>query len=223
MLEARIVSIQVGMPKVYQSPNSIDDGEEHTWSSGIFKHAVEGPLHLGETNLVGDGQADLVHHGGADRALLLYSIDHYPHWRQRFQREFEFGSFGENLTVTDIDEHSVCLGDRWVSDDIEIEISQPRLPCFKLARRLDLPTITKEVLESRTGGWYARVVRQGQVESGQTLTLSSRPNPDWTIDRCFATFMLEKKNRTLMTELMELPQLSTLWKDNLARRIAALG
>lgn len=222
MVESRILSVQVGQPKVYQSPKAVDDGEDHTWSSGIFKFAVEGPVRLGETNLGGDGQADLVHHGGPDRALLIYSAEHYPNWEKRFERSFEFGSFGENFTVDGVDERQVCLGDRWISDDIEIEISQPRLPCFKLARRLDLPTITKEVMDSRTGGWYARTVKQGDVQAGQMLALAARPNPDWTIERCFSVFLTEKRDKDALLELAGLPQLSQLWRDNLDRRISQI-
>ena len=211
------------MPKVYDSPTAIDDGEDHTWSSGIFKHRVDGPIWLDELNLGGDGQADLVHHGGKDRAVLLYSANHYPAWEKVFGHPLESGSFGENFTVTNVDEQTVCLGDRWASDEIEIEISQPRLPCFKLARRLNRPGLNVEVMKNRQGGWYARTIRQGHVEGGHTLTLKERPNPKWTIDRCFLSYMNGSSNRSLNRELMELPQLSTLWKDRLAARLSKLG
>lgn len=222
MVESRILSVQVGQPKVYQSPKAVDDGEDHTWSSGIFKFAVEGPVRLDETNLGGDGQADLVHHGGPDRALLIYSAEHYPNWEKRFERSFEFGSFGENFTVTSVDEHSICLGDRWEANDILVEVSQPRLPCFKLARRLDIPGLNVEVMNNRRGGWYARTLKQGNVEKGETLRLVDRPNPNWTIDRCFDLFLHEKKDPGPLRELLDLPQLSELWKDRLAQRLAHL-
>ncbi len=209
------------MPKTYDSALASEDGQDRSWESGIFKSGIDGPVWLSETNLDGDGQADLVHHGGPDRAVLLYSSEHYPTWENRFARPLNYGSFGENFTVSTADEKTVSIGDIWVSDDIEIEVSQPRLPCFKLARRLDLPGLNLEVVEKRNGGWYARVLKQGNVERGKKLKLMSRPNPTWTIDRAFEIYMREKKNREILTELRDLPQLSTLWKDSLTKRLEA--
>ncbi len=218
-MQGTIVSIQIGLPKVYQHVVEGDDGEDRAWSSGIFKRVVEGPVWLGKTNLTGDGQADLVHHGGSDRALLLYSADHYPWWTQQFGHDIEFGSFGENLSVTGIDEHSVCLGDRWASDEIEIEISQPRLPCFKLARRMSKPGLNVTVMENRKGGWYARTLRTGNVMKGQKLELLERRHPDWTIDRAFDVFIHEKRDSSVLQALVDIPELSQLWQDNLNKRL----
>jgi len=223
VVECQILSIQVGLPKVYQNADAPDDGEDRTWESGIFKHTVKGPVWLSETNLTGDGQADLVHHGGPDRALLLYSALHYPDWEVQFGYPVPYGGFGENFTVDEVDEHQVCLGDRWATDDIEIEVSQPRLPCFKLARRLDRPGLNVEVMNNRKGGWYARALKQGNVCEGETLKLIERPNPTWTIDRCFDTFLHQKKDAVVLRELVDLPQLSELWKDRLHKRISQLS
>ena len=219
MTEIEILSIQVGLPKSYDSPSQ--DGEDRSWESGIFKSTVDGPVYLGETNLLGDGQADLRVHGGPDRALLLYSAEHYPEWEERFGHPVSYGGFGENFTVSGTDETKVCIGDIWLSNDIEIEVSQPRLPCFKLARRLSKPGLNLEVIKNRKGGWYARTLKQGTVESGQKMTLVKRPNPRWNIDRAFHIYMSEKKDREILIELHDLPQLSTLWKQSLTKRLSA--
>ncbi len=221
MAETEILSIQVGMPKTYDSSLSSQDGEDSSWDSGIFKFGVESPVYLSDTNLAGDGQADLVHHGGPDRALLIYSAEHYPAWEARFGRLLSYGSFGENFTVSHLIEPDVCLGDVWEADDILIEISQPRLPCFKLARRLDMPGLNLEVIANRKGGWYARTLKQGTVHGGQHLKLVERPHPTWNIDRAFHLYMTEKKDRATLLELHDLPQLSTLWKDSLEKRLSA--
>jgi MOSC domain-containing protein YiiM len=212
MVEAEILSIQVGMPKTH-------DGEDRSWESGIFKSGIMGPVWLSENNLVGDGQADLRVHGGRDRAILIYSAVHYPEWEARANCDLEFGSFGENITVSNLTELDVCLGDVWASGDIEIEVSQPRLPCFKLARRNNWPGLNLEVIKNRKGGWYARVLRQGNVEPHQHLQLIHRPHPTWSIDRAFRVFMSEKKDHQVLQELRDLPQLSTLWKESLTKRL----
>jgi MOSC domain-containing protein YiiM len=191
MVEAEILSIQVGMPKTYDSDLASHDGEDRSWESGIFKSGIMGPVWLSENNLVGDGQADLRVHGGRDRAILIYSAVHYPEWEARANCDLEFGSFGENITVSNLTELDVCLGDVWASGDIEIEVSQPRLPCFKLARRNNWPGLNLEVIKNRKGGWYARVLRQGGTASTSSAHSPSTSN---VVDRPrFPRFYVRKK------------------------------
>lgn len=216
-MTSRILSIQVGLPQVLTAVRA-QDGEETEWESGIFKSPVE-EARLGVSHLDGDGQADLKHHGGPDRAVLIYSAHHYPAWEQRLDRTLEYGSFGENLTVTDLTEDNVCLGDIWESNTITLEISQPRLPCFKLARRLATPGLNLEVMQNGKGGFYARTLRQGMVRQGDELRLAHRPHPTWTSRRAFETFVREKNDLAALTELAAIPQLSQLWKDGLSRKL----
>lgn len=214
---AKVLSIQVGLPRalVYQNPK---DGQESTWESGIFKVAVD-KAQLGTDCLVGDGQSDLKHHGGPDRAVLIYPAAHYPFWEERLGRALDGGSFGENLTVSELTEETVCLGDVWEAAGVTIEISQPRLPCFKLARRLETPGLNVEVMNNGFGGFYARVVRLGEIAKGETLTLVRRPHPEWSSRRAFDVFV-RGEDLAELRELAALPALSQLWKDGLARQLA---
>ncbi len=216
-MTAKILSIQVGLPQTRTAvrPN---DGAESEWESGIFKRPVSKAI-LGSTNLDGDGQADLRFHGGPDRAVLLFSVEHYPNWEERLGRKLEFGSFGENLSVEGIDEETVCLGDIWESDNVALEISQPRIPCSKLSRRLETPGFHLEVTKKARGGFYARTLREGLVTTGDVLSLARRPFPQWPIYRTFELYMHEKDDLSLLRELVAIPQLSQLWKDGLAKRL----
>lgn len=216
-MTARILSIQVGLPQT-RTAVSPNDGAESEWESGIFKHAVSGAI-LGRTNLDGDGQADHRFHGGPDRAVLLFSVEHYPYWEERLGRKLEFGSFGENLTVEGIDEETVCLGDIWETDTVTLEISQPRIPCSKLSRRLETPGFHLEVTKKAWGGFYARTLREGQVTTGDVLRLTSRPHPHWPVRRAFELYMHEKDDLAQLQDLIAIPQLSQLWKDGLAKRM----
>jgi MOSC domain-containing protein YiiM len=216
-VSAKVLSVQVGLPKVYATPSN-DPDDDREWESGIFKAPIEGPIWAGETNLAGDGQSDLVHHGGSDRAILLFGHSHYPLWSSRLGRALEFGSFGENLTVEGLTEDDVCLGDIWAVGEVELEISQPRIPCYKMSRRLDAPGLHLQVMQEAQGGWYARVVRQGFVGKGASLTLQSRPNPSWTVRRGFQTYM-HKADPAVLAELGVLPCLSQLWIEGIARRL----
>ena len=114
-----LVSIQVGLPAVRGLPGS-DDPMDQTWTSGIVKAPVDGPVWLGRTNLAGDGQADLVNHGGLDKAVLSYAAAHYPGWRRELERpDLPHGAFGENFTVDGLTEDAVCIGDTYtLGDDV---------------------------------------------------------------------------------------------------------
>ena len=187
-------SIQVGKPATHPA-NGV---AQKQWTSGIFKREVNGAIWLGRENLVGDGQHDKKHHGGPDRAVLSYASVHYIHWAaelgEALPAGFAPGAFGENFTVSGLDEATVCLGDVYVLGEAEIEVSQPRLPCANLARRWQLAELPRLVEETGRGGWYARVLREGAVEAEQLIYRKARPYPEWTIRRLTEVFMV-RSNR----------------------------
>ena len=111
----------------------------------------------------GDGQADLVHHGGVDKAVCVYPFDHYAHWERVFGRAFEPGAFSENLTVSGAVETGVCIGDVFVVGDAVLQISQPRTPCGKLAGKNGHKLLTKWVGQTGYTGFYMRVLSEGLV------------------------------------------------------------
>lgn len=221
MAASRILSIQVGLPKVLRHDVDLGDAERE-WSSGIFKEPVSGPIYLGLENLEGDGQADLAHHGGGDRATLMFSKLHYPEWEKDLGKTLRFGSFGENLTVDAITEDDVCLGDIWETVNVRLEVSQPRLPCYKLSRRVGVDGFHLKVMDARAGGWYCRTLKPGLIGAGETLHLVERPHPEWTIRRGFREFVFDKNNLEAMQALGTLPALSQLWRDRISARLEKL-
>lgn len=217
MTSATVLSIQVGLPKEFRHDLYPDD-EDRTWTSGIFKETIEGAVELGFEHFQGDGQADLIHHGGTDRAVLIFPKLNYGRWESELGRELPPGAFGENLTIDTLTEDDVCLGDIWETPDVVLEVSQPRLPCFKLARRLESPGLNAKVMRQMAGGWYCRVLKPGAMSAGQELHLTSRPYSSWTIRRAFREYVFEKDNHEALAELAALPCLSQLWKDGIGLR-----
>ena len=162
-------------------PAHIDDVEP--WTSGIHKVPVEGLVHLSAENLTGDGQADLQVHGGRDKAVCVYSADHYPFWRHELgAHDCGPGWFGENFSVEGQLETDVAVGDTYRIGTAVVQISQPRRPCWKLGRRWGRPDMPNLVVQSGRTGWYLRVLKTGDVKRGDAVTLIDRPFPRWTID-----------------------------------------
>ncbi len=189
----KIVSLQVGLP-AQRSYGNDADGQDKVWRSAIFKTPVSSAVRLGKENFDGDRQADLENHGGPDKAVLMYAEVHYAYWRKVLpQRAWVYGGFGENLTVTDMTEDKVALGDIYSIGSIRVEVSQPRIPCWKLARRWQQKDLAARVEQNGFGGWYVRVLEVGTVIVGQKLKLLERPYPEWTISRVFdITYNLER-------------------------------
>jgi MOSC domain-containing protein YiiM len=214
-----LASIQVGRPQIRGS----DDAEnpwDRRWFSAFIKKTASGPVPLRWTNLDGDAQADLEYHGGVDKAVCCYASIHYDDWRRELGLpDMAFGAFGENFTIDGLAEPDVCIGDVWRVGTAVVQVSQPRQPCWKLARRWKIKTLTYQVQQSGRTGWYFRVLTEGVVAAGSPITLSNRPHPDWTVARANRIMHHDKSDLESAAALAALPPLSASWKDTLNDRI----
>ena len=218
-MTARIESIQVGRSQSFDS----EGDSSKPWSSAIIKHTVEGSVLVGATGIDGDEQADLQHHGGRDKAILASSSAHYPFWTARYAESgFIAGGFGENLTISGMDETTCCIGDVFEIGGCRLEVSQPRQPCWKLSRRWGIPRLAVEVQEERRTGWYLRVLQQGQLQAGVPIVLSERRNPERTVAWALSVMYANPRCSSDDLRLARFPQLSESWKKNLEAR-ATLG
>jgi MOSC domain-containing protein YiiM len=213
LLTGTLVSVNVGLPKTMMQPEP--------WTSSIFKEPVAGPVALGLTNLEGDRQSDLSVHGGRDKAVCVYSADHIDAWRRELNEPaWGVAAAGENFTVAGLTETTVCLGDVFEVGTAVVQISQPRSPCSKFARkwgRLDLP---KRVIASGRTGWYFRVLTPGHVEAGQPIVLRERPHAQWTITRVNGVYYAPtaKRDAAARAELAACAALSEAWRAPLRQR-----
>ena len=172
------------------------------------------------TNLAGDGQADLFHHGGSHKAVCVYPASHYPYWQTVLPlSELPHGSFGENFTVSNLVEADVCIGDIWQIGDATVQVSQPRQPCWKLARRWNIKDLANQVQQTGRTGWYFRVKVEGDVSAGMALTLLNRPHPRWTVAAANSIMHHDRKNYSAAFELAALSELSPSWQETLHNRV----
>jgi MOSC domain-containing protein YiiM len=223
---AILLTVQVARPAGFGSEDATDP-HDGAWTTGFFKRPVEGSVFAGVTNLEGDGQADLENHGGIDKAVLAYSADHYPAWRRELAiPDLSHGAFGENLTIAGLGEDSVHVGDVFEIGTARFEVSQPRQPCWKLARRWRMHELPGLVVRSGRSGWYFRVLEPGRVQRQTTVTLIASPNPEWSIARANRIFHHHKSDLALTRQLADVPGLSDSWREALrarAERLLASG
>jgi MOSC domain-containing protein YiiM len=182
-----------------------------------------GPLWLGRTNLAGDGQADTEHHGGPDKAVCAYPAVHYSYWlRELALPELPFGAFGENFTIAGAAEPEVCIGDIFSLGDALLQLSQPRQPCWKVARRWRVRDLAARVQSTGFTGWYFRVQREGEVEAGLQLRLQDRPCPEWPVARANRVMHRDRHDLLAARTLAACSHLSTTWRTKLERRAKSL-
>ncbi|MFD1705183.1 MOSC domain-containing protein [Siminovitchia sediminis] len=209
----------VGQPKTV-GQKSAEDPMDWEWRSAIFKEPAEGPLWLGTTNLAGDGQADLKNHGGPDKAVFAYPSEHYIHWQQEFpEAGMSPGGFGENFSLSNQLEDGVAIGDTYEIGEAIIQVSQPRQPCWKPARRFNIKNLALLLQNSGRTGWYYRVLKEGYVEAGQSVKLMERSYPQWTIEKCNILMHVEKNNIEEADKLSQCASLSDSWKNTLRNRV----
>lgn len=216
---ARIVSLQIGMPRAFGIEGA-PDPMDRPWTTGSFKEPVRSPVFLGAEGLDGDGVADRAVHGGPEKAVLAYSGLHYPAWEDELGRRLPFGAFGENLTLDAQTEADVCIGDVYAVGEVLLAVSQPRQPCWKMSRRWRIRDLSARMQASGRTGWYFRVLQVGFVRAEDSLTLVERPYPAWTVAEANAVMHHRKGDREAASALAACPALAPSWRKTLEARAA---
>jgi len=176
-LSGSVVSVQVGQIAPL--------GGRHV-RSAFVKKSISGRVMVERLGLVGDQQADLRAHGGPDKAVYCYPVEHYAKWLAECPSAEALlvpGGFGENLTILGFEEEGVCIGDIVRIGSFTAQVTQPRQPCFKLGLRFADMQMLRAMIRSGRSGWYLRVLEPGLVEAGASVATLDRLNPSWPIAR----------------------------------------
>jgi MOSC domain-containing protein YiiM len=161
----KLISISVGRPREVQ-------WQGETVQTSIFKTPVAGRVQVGRFNIQGDEQSDLEVHGGAEKAVYAYPAEHYDYWREQLPGvELPWGAFGENLTIEGLLETGAHIGDRLRAGTAEFVVTEPRMPCYKLALRFGRPDMVKRFMKSGRTGFYLGVLKEGEIGAGDALEL----------------------------------------------------
>jgi MOSC domain-containing protein YiiM len=187
--------------------------------TGIFKNSVNQTLRLSITQLEGDGQGDLINHGGVDKAICAYCAEHYPYWEEKLQRKLPYGAFGENFTISGLLESAIHIGDVYEIGTAIVQVSQPRQPCYKLALKHQVADLAVQVQESGYTGYYFRVLQEGLVDSGQTFRLQSNHPLAITVAETNRLKYVDQSDHAAIRRLVTVNELSDSWRDFFQARL----
>ena len=210
----KLISVNVSQPK-----EVLHNGKRI--KTGIFKEPVSGRTMMRRLNLDGDGQGDPTVHGGVHKAVYVYPIEHYDYWKQELGRDdLTYGKFGENLTVEGMSEDTVHIGDIFRIGEALVEVSQPRVPCFKLGIKMGNPRIVKPFLESKRVGFYVRVLEEGKVGAGDAIERTKVGEGQMTVKEIVHLRHLDNTNTGAAEKAANLPALTPSWRDSFEEIVA---
>lgn len=212
MVQRRILSLNIGMPLKMEY-----QGKE--LETGIYKEATEEELFLSFTNLRGDGQADLRYHGGKDKAICVYPFEHYAYWENQLNRPLSFGAFSENFTSLGLLEPEVCIGDIFAVGSSILQVSQPRQPCHKLAKKFNVTDLAVQVQGTGFTGFYFRVLQEGFVNKTDLVILKERNEHQITIQFANQLMHHDKENQNGIQKILAVQGLSNSWFHTLSKRL----
>ncbi len=211
---AKLVSVNVGLPRNV-------DWNGRVVYTGAWKAPVDGPQMVRRLNVDGDGQGDLGGHGGENRAVLVYQIASYEHWGRELGRDdLVPGAFGENFTVDGLPDDQVCIGDRYRIGDTVLEVTQPRVTCYRVGLRLGEPRMAAMLVGHRRPGFYCRVLTEGQVHAGQDIVKISTGPERVTVAEIDALLYLPGHPRDALQRALRIPALSPGWQSSLQSMLA---
>jgi MOSC domain-containing protein YiiM len=208
----KIISVNVGLPR------------EVVWKgitvrTAIFKEPVAGTVAIRELNLAGDQQADLTVHGGSEKAVYVYPVEHYEYWRKQLPDvSLSWGAFGENLTTAGLSEDTLRIGDLLRTGSAILQITQPRMPCYKLELRFNRDDMIKRFLGSGRSGFYLSVIEPGDVGPESRVEILDRDPDSVTISDIVRLYLDQARDPELLQRATNVTSLPENWKTQLRLR-----
>lgn len=204
------------------APKRIEYRGRQVWT-GIFKHPVQWRVMARKLGLDGDGQADLEAHGGIDKAIYAYTIENYCYWQAELNRpEMSYGQFGENLTVDNMPDDEVCIGDIFRIGEALVQVTQPRVPCFKLGIKMESQDFPRRFLPSGRVGFYLRVLEEGTVGADDDIARIRQDPCRMSILEAMRALVKAPGQCEVIQKLLNVEALSDAWRNDLRNRAQAL-
>jgi ferredoxin-NADP reductase/MOSC domain-containing protein YiiM/ferredoxin len=213
-MTSRLLSVNVGGPREIE-------WEGKTVRTAIWKEPVTGPRMVRRINIDGDDQADRLAHGGEHRAVYVYQIESYRYWERELGRsDFTYGQFGENFTVDGLADDEVCIGDRYRIGGALLEVTQPRVTCYRVGIRMDEPAMPSLLVAHHRPGFYLRVLEEGSVQAGDAIVKVADGPERLTVAQVDGLLYLPNKSRALLERALRVGALSEGWKGSFRELLA---
>ena len=213
----KILSINISEPK-----KIVFNGKELITS--IYKKPIEGPIEVTDVGLIGDRQADMKVHGGYDKAIYAYSYKHYQTWSEEMNQEYnEFGLVGENLTIDDFDERKIYIGDELKIGNCLFQISQPRIPCYKIGIKMNSRDFPKKFSQSGLLGSYLRVLEPGKISKNDEVEYIRKEKQSLSVYEVAEILFRDINNIDKMKKSLDLTYLTEEIKERFRERLMKLG
>lgn len=210
---ATLKSINIGKPE------KISVSGNRKMFSGIKKKPIHEKIFLDNLGFRGDGVADARFHGGRDKAVCVYSVDHFSFWEKEMNREMQFGDFGENLSVTGWTEKTVHIGDIFRIGKAQVQCTQPRQPCHKLNKVFDFQAMACRVQTTGFSGWYFRVTQPGWVTAGVEITRVQEDPKQISVYTANHLMHKNKNDWQRIREILSVEGLSDSWRETFEKRL----
>lgn len=202
----KIISVNVGLPRKVEWKGK-------TVTTGIYKEPLPGSVNVRTLNLEGDGQADLSVHGGRSKAVYAYPCEHYEFWRGELpDMTLPLGKFGENLSTAGLLEEEVRIGDEFRIGTTRLQVTEPRMPCYKLGIRFGRPDMVKRFLQSQRSGFYFAVAQEGRVQAGDAIEYTARASHGVTVADVVRLYTTDQGNIDLLRRVVALEALGDRWR-----------
>ncbi|TLX66477.1 MAG: MOSC domain-containing protein [Thaumarchaeota archaeon] len=202
----KLISLNIGLPRQVNFKGEVVN-------TGIFKEPIQRRVKLRKLNLDGDKQADLIVHGGIDKAVYSYAKEHYEFWRQDLQdMSLPWGMFGENFTTEGLFEESVNIGDTLQIGTARVISTQPRMPCYKLGVKFGRMDIIKRFLASGLTGIYFKVLQEGEVGAGDEIKLINRDQNNVTVRDIVRLYTVDREDVRTMERAIKVKDLPNGWR-----------
>jgi MOSC domain-containing protein YiiM len=211
----KALSINVALPRLIP-------WKGQTIKTSIFKEPVGGPVMMRQLDLDGDKQADLSVHGGPNKAVYAYPSEHYSFWRGELpDMDLQWGAFGENLTIEGLNEKDTHIGDRFRIAEAVVMVTQPRVPCFKLAAKFQRDDILKRFLASGRSGFYFSVIEEGMVAAGDSIE-RIREDENWISVTDINNLFRGERDIAMLRRASVLDPLPMDWREHFSEELARL-
>ncbi|TXC81905.1 MOSC domain-containing protein [Metabacillus litoralis] len=210
----QIKSLNIGKPQKIETQNNV-------FISSVGRNKVSKAFLT--TRGFEDDSVEYKFHGGPERAVLFYCFEHYEKWENEYNKKFKIPGFGENITVSNLSEANVKIGDIYEIGEAIVQITQPRIPCDNLSKYNEEKTLLKRLVDTGFTGFLASVIKEGWIEDNSTITLKESPKESNTVLEANDIFFHDKHNKERIEYLLQIPALAEEWREYLIKRLEKLA